>query len=252
MITVRKLARLKPRLRARKTAGIFHMYARRLEQNENPDLLYLKDIFSLVLKDEQLSALHEKIAAKIGAFHQNAEPVRCLDSLSWLLLSFLGEGPADWDLQYRKGTAEPVQKPFSLYLDDVRSPFNIGSIFRTADSFGVSRILLSPDCPSPDHPRCRRTAMGCAETVPWEYSRADLLTGPVFALELGGTEITAFDFPPAGTMIIGSEEAGISAASRNMAEASCGLVSIPTHGNKGSLNLSVAAGIALFHWDSRF
>jgi TrmH family RNA methyltransferase len=145
---------------------------------------------------------------------------------------------------------------FELYLDDIRSPFNLGSIFRTAEAFGVSRILLSQDCPSPEHRRAQRSSMSCTDLVPWvRVSREDLVTGSgvfcgkdIFALELGGTEISSFDFPSEGIAVIGSEELGVSPAARAAAVNSLGLVSIPITGLKGSINVSVAFGIMMQRW----
>jgi RNA methyltransferase, TrmH family len=257
MITLKKLASLKPRTRTRKTAAVFHLFARDIRQNKDVDINFLDQLVSMLIENKNTEEdLKKRITNGYEAVKTGKDPARSLDSLHYLLMESLGESPADWDLEYRTGpgaSAEIIRKGFRLYLDDIRSPFNIGSIFRTADSFSVSRILLSPDCPSPDHPRSLRTAMGCTSVIPWEICSIDDLkvqkNGPLFALETGGTAIGCFRFPETGTLIIGSEEAGISKAARKAAEESAGIVSIPTHGSKGSLNLSVATGIALFHWD---
>jgi TrmH family RNA methyltransferase len=127
-------------------------------------------------------------------------------------------------------------------------------MFRTAESFGVEKIILSPFCADPLHRRAQRTAMGCIDIVPWE--RQDLFTAeeipqlpyPVFALETGGIPINEFNFPQQGLLITGSEELGVSPRSLAAADASLGRVSIPIHGVKASLNVSVAFGIALQKW----
>ena len=258
MITLKKLAGLKPRTRIRKAASLFHLFALELGQNKDIDINFLDRLVSMLLEDKKNEEnLKRRIIDGYEAVKTGKDPARSLDSLHYLLMESLGESPADWDLEYRTNSGAPAaikRKGFRLYLDDIRSPFNIGSIFRTADSFSVSRILLSPDCPSPDHPRSLRTAMGCTSVIPWEICSIDDLkaqkNGPLFALETGGAAIGSFRFPETGTLIIGSEEAGVSKAAREAAEESAGIVSIPTHGSKGSLNLSVATGIALFHWDN--
>jgi TrmH family RNA methyltransferase len=143
--------------------------------------------------------------------------------------------------------------PMRVFLEDIRSPFNVGSIFRTAESFGVAEIVLSPACPTPDHPRAARSAMGCAAIVPWRIG--ELLSIPrneqVFVLELGGTPIGDFAFPPRGTVVVGNEELGASPEARSMAERSAGRVTIPLHGVKGSLNVSAAFAILLHSWFNR-
>ncbi|MDR0589092.1 MAG: TrmH family RNA methyltransferase, partial [Spirochaetaceae bacterium] len=138
-----------------------------------------------------------------------------------------------------------------IYLEDIRSPFNVGAIFRTAESFGAEKLYLSPLCADPLHPRAARTAMGCVAILPWERLSAGLdaaLAGPCFALETGGRALKNFPFPPRGVMILGSEELGVSPPALALADSSLGRLSIPTWGAKGSLNVSVAFGIAMQAW----
>jgi TrmH family RNA methyltransferase len=144
-----------------------------------------------------------------------------------------------------------------VYLEDIRSPFNVGAMFRAAESFGVEKLWLSPRCADPGHPRARRTAMGCVDILPWERAEAEDPPGPrragdeedrCFALETGGVDIAGFVFPRRGMLIAGSEELGVSPAALERADASLGRLSIRTYGAKGSLNVSVAFGIALQRW----
>jgi TrmH family RNA methyltransferase len=134
-----------------------------------------------------------------------------------------------------------------VYLEDLRSPFNVGSIFRTADAFGVEELLLSPSCADPAHPRAQRSAMGAIGLLPWRRAGLESLKGyPVFALELGGADIADYSFPDNGIAILGSEELGISREIRALCSA--GIVSIPMNGAKGSLNVAVAFGILMHAW----
>ncbi|MCX7656052.1 MAG: TrmH family RNA methyltransferase [Treponemataceae bacterium] len=191
--------------------------------------------------------------------------IRKVKQLRNILLQVLGVSVADWDFIDSQGnidiTKRRVFPGMQLYLDDLRSPFNIGSIFRTAESFGVEKIWLSPFCADPRHPRALRSAMGCIEIVPWERidslekkefffkgCRKDKIS--LFALETGGTTLSRFTFPQGGIMIIGSEELGVSPELLALADCSLGRVSIPTFGAKGSLNVAVATGIALQCWAS--
>jgi TrmH family RNA methyltransferase len=138
----------------------------------------------------------------------------------------------------------------TVYLEDMRSPFNVGSIFRTAEAFGAERILLSPRTPLPTHPRAEKTAMGASRAIPWEVAELDSLCGrtDVFALELGGTPLDSFAFPAAGTVLVGSEELGLSPEALEIAATGLGRVSIPLAGAKRSLNVSVAVGVLLQAW----
>jgi TrmH family RNA methyltransferase len=104
--------------------------------------------------------------------------------------------------------------------------------------------------------------MGCVEILPWErlvfpaapadaeaaHTLSRMLPGPIFALETGGTPIARFPFPSRGVLIAGSEELGVSPGALAAADASLGRLSIPTRGAKGSLNVSVAFGIAMAAW----
>ena len=145
-----------------------------------------------------------------------------------------------------------ISRPFHpgvyVYAEDIRAPFNLGSIFRTAEAFGVEKLFISADCVSPNQPRAQRSAMGCTTFLPWERSALEQLPSgmPVFALETGGTPITAFQFPPQGVILLGSEELGLSAEALKRADA--GVVSIPMKGIKASLNVAVAFGILMQYW----
>ena len=148
--------------------------------------------------------------------------------------------------------ALPVPRPFYpgvyVYAEDIRAPFNLGSIFRTAEAFGAEKLLLSEDCVSPEQPRAQRSAMGCIRFLPWEYCPLEALPAdlPVFALETGGTPITSFSFPKQGVVLLGSEELGLSAEA--LKSVSAGIVSIPMKGIKASLNVAVAFGILMQYW----
>ena len=151
-------------------------------------------------------------------------------------------------------TSFPVTRPFYpgvyVYAEDIRAPFNLGSIFRTAEAFGAEKLMLSEGCVSPEQPRAQRSAMGCTRFLPWEYCPLEALPDglPVFALETGGTPITSFSFPKQGIVLLGSEELGLSAEA--LKTVSAGIVSIPMKGIKASLNVAVAFGILMQWWTS--
>lgn len=184
-----------------------------------------------------------------------------------------GVQPSEWDLiapgrrygtyvpkrSYAASSAQktaagavPIVRPFYqglyVYVEDIRAPFNLGSIFRTAEAFGVERLFLSEQCVSPEQPRAQRSAMGCTHFLPWEYRALGALPSgiPVFALETGGTPITSFPFPRQGIVMLGSEELGLSVEA--LKKASAGIVSIPMTGIKASLNVAVAFGILMQYW----
>jgi len=182
---------------------------------------------------------------------------RAINCVKHILLAETGRDQADWDFTVSGGLDPAKRQIFEgmmVYMEDIRSPFNVGAMFRTAESFGVEKIILSPLCADPRHKRAQRTAMGCTEIIPWE--RQDLfpasepppLPCPVFALETGGIPLAEFPFPRRGLLIAGSEELGVSPRALAAADASLGRVSIPCYGAKASLNVSVAFGIAVQTW----
>ncbi len=182
---------------------------------------------------------------------------RFLNNLRHEILSCLGAEPAEWDfLDHEKGTLDPASRlvlPMRVYLEDIRSPYNVGSMFRTAEAFGVEHIYISPRTPSPTHPRAAKTARGCEKIVGWstaglgELNRLEGTDG-VFALELGGTPLDEFMFPKRGVVLVGSEELGLSPEALELAESGAGRVSIPLAGAKRSLNVASAFAILMQKW----
>lgn len=179
------------------------------------------------------------------------ELVRAVNTLGHTLEADFGSAPADWDFFAPLGGFSRPRSYFKgvkVFLEDIRSPFNVGSIFRTSDACGFEEVLLSGLSAGPLHPRSLRTAMGAADVVPWRsMSLAELAAteSPILGLELGAESIDAFAFPERGIVVLGSEELGISPEARSLCTS---VVSIPMLGAKGSLNVGVAFGILANAW----
>jgi TrmH family RNA methyltransferase len=200
-------------------------------------------------------AVLKEAAEKGPAAEQPADLLRrALNSARHILLAETGRYPADWDFDVCSPSGGPdasrrrIFPGMQVYLEDIRSPFNVGAMFRTAESFGVEKIWLSPLCADPNHPRAARTAMGCVSVLPWERRKLAETGGPFFALETGGVPLGEFPFPQRAVLIAGSEELGVSPEALAAADASLGRVSIMTFGAKGSLNVSAAFGIVMQAW----
>jgi len=131
---------------------------------------------------------------------------------------------------------------------------NVGSIFRTCDAAGVSKLILTGITPRPPRKEIDKTALGAVDTVEWEsednlqFLISDLKKEgfKIVALEQDSrsipyTEFLANDQPVA--LIIGSETEGVQ---KEILDACDEIIEIPMHGEKNSLNVSVAAGIALY------
>lgn len=146
-----------------------------------------------------------------------------------------------------------------VMLDNVRSAHNVGSIFRTAEGAGVSKIYLCGYTPTPidrfgrEVKEIKKTSLGASGMVPWE--RADDIADIIRALQAEGFTVVAveqtqqslslhdFISPEQVAYIFGNEVDGVQPAALELADCH---IEIPMHGRKESLNVSVAAGIVLF------
>jgi len=143
--------------------------------------------------------------------------------------------------------------PVCAVLDNIRSLYNVGSIFRTADAAGVERLILCGITAAPPHPSLRKTALGADERVAWEQSRNGVaalarlrLAGyRVAAIETGEGAVDLFDWQPEFPLavVFGNEVEGVSPAMLDMCDVR---VSLPMHGIKRSLNVATAAGVVFY------
>ena len=145
-----------------------------------------------------------------------------------------------------------------LILHNIRSAENVGSLFRTADAFGVTKIFLTGYTPAPldrfKRPvgRIAKTALGAEKTVPWEQAEAAAV---IVRLQSEGVHIVALEqdvraqsvasYVPVSpwALVLGNEVLGIDAHTLAQADV---VVEISMVGQKESLNVAVAAGIALY------
>jgi 23S rRNA (guanosine2251-2'-O)-methyltransferase len=162
------------------------------------------------------------------------------------------------ELLQQRLTSEQAQvrprHPISLLLHNIRSLYNVGSIFRTSDAGLVEKLYLCGYTPHPPRKEIEKTALGAVDTVPWEYI-ADTKQAVmrlrskgirVFALEMTSESCSVYsleksDFPMC--LVLGNEISGVD---DDVLELCDGALDIPMYGVKHSLNVSVAAGIALF------
>lgn len=255
MVEIFKLAGLPSKQRCRKVLRILEYAENAIVQNrpdEFLDAFYLRSLLNTVLND-----VGENAAKKIEEWIKNPCEINKREIINFTryeLYKKTGANPSEWDLILPNSNNSEIKefrreffKGIYVYAEDIRTPFNIGSIFRTAESFGVEKIFLSCGCVSPENPKAKRTAMGCTEYLPWETcSLNDLPDVPILALETGGTDISRFKFPETGVIIIGSEELGVSPEALKKAEPN--IISIPMYGIKVSINVSVAFGILMQKW----
>ncbi|MCS7035394.1 MAG: RNA methyltransferase [Saprospiraceae bacterium] len=147
--------------------------------------------------------------------------------------------------------------PLVLVLDDIRSALNVGSVFRTADAFAVERLVLCGITACPPHREIHKTALGSVETVAWSYSpkAAQALQQlrsegyRVLAIEQVKTSLALQAFVPElgvrYAFVLGNEISGVSQGALEHCD---GALEIPQFGAKHSLNVAVAAGIAVWEF----
>lgn len=146
----------------------------------------------------------------------------------------------------RTGDREPkLDFPdIAIYLDHVRSAYNVGSILRTVEALRIGKVYFSEKTPFIDNEKVKRTAMGAAEIVPcFQNIPLSTLPRPLIALDTGNAALPVadFEFPESFTLILGNEEYGISNESLKEIDA---IVEIPLYGAKNSLNIACAFAIA--------
>jgi len=144
--------------------------------------------------------------------------------------------------------------PIYVLLDNIRSLYNVGSMFRTADGARVAKLFLCGFTPYPPRKEIDKTALGATESVPWEYHKdplpllSQLKTEGIriCALEHTNKSIPYYDLPVENfplCLIVGNEITGIS---KDLIAATDIALDIPMFGMKQSLNAAVAMGIAVF------
>ena len=150
------------------------------------------------------------------------------------------------------------KKEFYIIAHNIRSLFNVGSIFRTADAFGVTKIYLTGYTGTPANflhkIKISKSALGAENWIAWEHHKSPIKL--IRKLKHNGVKIVALEktagavslskfkpkFPLA--LVLGEEVRGVSKAMLELADK---IIAIPMLGKKESLNVSVAFGVAAYH-----
>ncbi len=156
---------------------------------------------------------------------------------------------------------EADKLPLVVVLDDVRSMHNVGSVFRTGDAFRIESVCLCGITSTPPMAEIHKTALGAEDSVSWRYfptalEAVEALKGEgyeVYAVEQahGSTLLQHFE-PVIGrkyAVILGNEVKGVH---QEVVDRSDGCLEIPQFGTKHSMNVSVTAGIVIWHFARGF
>jgi tRNA G18 (ribose-2'-O)-methylase SpoU len=148
------------------------------------------------------------------------------------------------------------EKRFPLYTlcENIRSLYNVGSIFRTSDAVRLEKLYLTGYTGFPPRKEIEKTALGSVDSVSWEHNEdpekviknIKKMNIPTVALEHTSESIPYYDFEFSFPfcLLLGNEVEGLSAKLIESADAA---VEIPMFGLKQSLNVSVAYGIVIYH-----
>ncbi len=137
------------------------------------------------------------------------------------------------------------ENSYSLVLDEIKDPGNLGTIIRIADWFGFQQIICSPDCVDVYNSKVIQAAMGSAFRIPCIYQDLQQLFEqykniPVYGALLGGETLYKTKIAPNGFILIGNESKGIQSALKPYIDHA---IEIPQYGQAESLNAAVATGI---------
>jgi len=157
-----------------------------------------------------------------------------------------GKNTIDWEIRQKA-------KQITVICDNLRSVFNVGSLFRTSECLGIGKIMLCGITPTPEHSNMPKTAMGTEIIVAWSYfsNTSEAIASChqeglfIYALETVDKAKSVFEaayqFPLA--VVIGNEALGIESSILELCDE---FITLPQLGWKTSLNVGVAAGITLY------
>ena len=151
--------------------------------------------------------------------------------------------------------------PVVVVCDNIRSMYNVGSIFRTCDAFAVEKVYLCGITAKPPHKEIRKTALGATESVEWEYvADAKNLIMQLIENQYVPIAIEQVDHPmklddfqvdtdKKYVLIFGNEVEGVQ---QDLIDICAAAIEIPQSGTKHSLNVSVCAGVVLWKFYKHF
>ena len=150
---------------------------------------------------------------------------------------------------------ESEKMPVIVVLENIRSAYNVGSVFRTSDAFLVEAIYIIGYSAKPPHKEIKKTALGAEETVSWKYFKTsaeaidDLRKNnyKVFAVEQAENSLPLqqieFNSDEKISVVFGNEVTGVEQSTILLCD---GCIEIPQLGMKHSLNIATAAGVVLW------
>lgn len=226
------------------------------------DQMFLQELITQI---GELAHSTDPILQKLSKYKDSITPTMTLRHLSTIAVPFeryLKKAMADDEFLITNTDRDHLvteRVPLHFIVDNMRSAFNVGSIFRTADTLGAQKIWLTGYTPTPHQPQVERAALGAAFVVAWEQrSFSECINHlikenyQIIALETtsNATEISSdFNFVKPTAFLLGNERFGLD---KDQLELATEIRKIPTFGIKNSLNVAVAAAIAGYEWRKQY
>ncbi|MGL4394308.1 MAG: RNA methyltransferase [Brevinema sp.] len=266
MINPRKFAQLGTKQKIYKIASTIRSMEMALKNNEPLDIQ--KTIaYTDTIRDQEGQKIQRALEIIDPILNLSSdlplkEQIKAMNFAYHNLLEIL-EQKADEDkkfsfIQFDELGKEAVRHPWIGILDNLRSPMNVGTIFRSADGFGTGTLYLTGITPHPPNPKVSRTALGAEEFVPYEYfdktedaiAKARELGYRIIGLEVVEPSKTMDDLETVENcaFIFGNEEFGITESILALCD---DVVRLPLVGKKNSLNVGNVFSIVAYEVNQR-
>lgn len=222
----------------------------------------LEELIHLIAKLEHDP---DPILQKLSKYKNSLNPlmsVRHLATVAVPFERFLKKNIADDDFLVSSTDRDHLvvaRAPLFLILDNIRSAFNVGSIFRTADTMGVQKVFLTGYTATPHQVQVERAALGSTLIMDWQQcSFLEAITAckknhcHIVALETSAKAVDIsrdFDISKPTAFILGNERFGLDTDQLAAADE---IRRIPSFGIKNSLNVAVALAIATYEWRKQY
>jgi tRNA(Leu) C34 or U34 (ribose-2'-O)-methylase TrmL len=234
---------------------------REMEQTSKDGQFQEKDLFQLAGLLRSLAFSSSPEIEKLSLIPEHLHPQMSLRHFLNFLVPIerlVGRNLSDdsflvTSLDKPKAVSQKV--PLYFVLENIRSAFNVGSIFRLADCLAAEKIYLCGYTATPENEALEKTSLGTLQNTPWQHSHhltdalQELKNQKVRILALETAEksesLFSLNLQSPTALVVGNERFGLEPSALQMCD---GVISIPTFGVKNSLNVSNALSIAAYEW----
>lgn len=205
---------------------------------------------------KKLGALTERLnnnTQSIAWTHRNF--LNLLVPLERLLQKQLTDAELIHDLPDKTNISLATRNSIILIADHIRSAFNIGAFFRTADAFALEKIYLTGYSPTPEHPAVKKTGLGSQDYIPWQHFdntedainkvKAEDYTLVALETTSNAENIYQAKLPEKMAILVGNERFGLNPQILKQVDQ---IIQIPMLGHKNSLNVATSFALLAYEW----